>query len=590
MKKKFLKNLICYMQIVCIVALSFGCLCIGGLAEEDVPMAVLLSEEQWEMEAEAMLQLASDELQAKLEESRQKMPKYARSIDECKNKDDLYVLPDGYVYGYFVRPGDQLIKNELVYAADEKGELYNMGLGYKDNTRYSTSSQEEKETEGWDVSGYIPIVPGNVIRVRNLDFFPAEGESRAMFVFFDYEHRYVTCSDIFAEIGQMSDAWAATADGSGQLVEFIIPKVYPAEIAYVRIVAKDIRPESIITVNHMIPETEGTGGWFRIENLFTDEYISTKYENLPDYWIEHLDVKREEIMDTFDAVGENSASFLWYTDAHWNMNAKKSPQLLKYLSSVTPISKTFYGGDIVYDEPTPETLKDESIMAYLDEWREAVKDIPNHHSAVGNHDDGNTTDNIFSAEYVYNYLQAPEASEDVVRGENLYYYIDSEKEQTRYVFLDTAFLNVLYDEAQQAWFRETLISTPANWHIIIVAHTWVTMDYKQDPPVVTDFSYGGKVVLEMVDEYNSRMNEYAQCEARVEFCIGGQSHIDKELRSETGIPVITTETDSRLVRSGLSDDKGTINENAVSAVIVDYDARIIHILRVGRGQNMQISF
>ena len=577
------------MQIVCIVALSLACLCIGGLAEE-VPNIVLLPEEQWKTESEAIMQHASPELLQMLEKSGQKAPKYASAIEDCRNKDDLYVLPDGYVYGYFVRPGDQLIKNELVYATDENGQLYNMGLGYAENTRYSTSNLEEKEAEGWDLTGYIPIVPGNVIRMRNVDFFPAEGESRAMFAFFDYERRYVTCSEVYSKIDDMSSAWAATADGSGQLVEFIIPKVYPAEISYVRIVAKDFRPESIITVNHMIPETEGAGGWYRVGNLLTEEYISSQYEGLPDYWIEHLDVKRDEIMKTFESAGENKASFLWYTDAHWNMNVKRSPQLLKYLSSVTPINKTLYGGDIVFEEPTVETLQDESIMAYLWQWREAVKDVPNHHSVVGNHDDGNTTDNIFSVDYVYDYLLAPEMTDDVVRGDNFYYYIDSENEQTRYIFLDTVFQNILYDEAQQEWLRQTLISTPAGWHVIAIAHTWVSMDYKQDPPVVTDFSYGGKIALEIMEEYNSRMNEFAQCEGRVEFCIGGQTHIDMEMRTETNIPVITTETDSRLVRSNLPDDKDTINESAVSAVIVDYDSRIIHILRVGRGENAEISF
>ena len=276
MNNKFLRNLICYMQIVCIVALSLACLCIGGLAEEEL----ILSAEQWAAESQTIMQKASPELLQKLEESGQGMPEYVSGIDECKDENRLYILPDGHVYVYHVRPGDSQFKNELMYATDENGELYNNGLGYKEKVRYSTTTQEEVYDAGWEVTGYIPVSAGDVLRMRNVEFFSDEEDPRAKFVFFDYKYRYLSCSKNFTHIGGMADAWAATADKDGQLVEWIIPKRYYEDVYYMRIIAKDFSLDSMLTVNHMIPETEGVGGWFRFENLMLDESVFAETEDM----------------------------------------------------------------------------------------------------------------------------------------------------------------------------------------------------------------------------------------------------------------------------------------------------------------------
>jgi hypothetical protein len=49
-----------------------------------------------------------------------------------------------------------------------------------------------------------------------------------------------------------------------------------------------------------------------------------------------------------------------------------------------PINKTNFGGDITLDE-----LKELEKLDYLWDWRTMIRDIPNHHSVPGNHDDCN---------------------------------------------------------------------------------------------------------------------------------------------------------------------------------------------------------
>lgn len=577
--------------------------CAVGVVSYAEQAEVALTEETWMNEYESISSGFSEELLEELLLRDQAIPEYASDFSSCTDVNKLYVLPDGYVYAYLPRVGGASFRNELLYATDADGSLYSNGLGYVDNMRYSSVSSET-EASGWDLTGYIPATPGDVIRLKNIRTFSFDDSSNMKFVFFDYNYDYVSSSSTYSSIDDFSDSWVALSDEEGHLVECIIPSSYDPTISYVRLVARDIRPDSVITVNELINENEVMLSWCRIANAMetkvvistekkqenrtstTKENKSEESANLPEYWLEYLDGKVDQIRQVMEKVGRNKSAFLWYTDAHWNVNARYSPQILHHLYKNTPINKTMFGGDVVYIEPSPEELSDRSIMEYLWEWRAAVRDLPHHHSVVGSHDDGNVTDHIFTDEYVYAYLMAPEECPDIVRGGDFYYYIDDVNERTRYLYLDTACRNVLYDENQQNWVKEALKSTPDQWHIVAIANIW----HGETSDAALQFSYGGAILMDLFDQYNSRQEEFASCGARVEFCIGGHSHVDEVRTSATGIPVITTETDSRNVRSDLPKERGTINENSVNAVIADYANRTIHIIRVGRGDDMVIQY
>ena len=206
----------------------------------------------------------------------------------------------------------------------------------------------------------------------------------------------------------------------------------------------------------------------RLDNL--ENQGNQQQSSIPEYWQAELDQGVKDINTTLLEAGRNKSAFLFYTDVHWNGGAQMAPTLLKYLYQNTGMAKTFFGGDIVADEST-----NYSAMEYLWNWRSQIKDLPNHHSVPGNHDDGNATNNLFSEDYVYSFLLAPEETPDMVWGDGLYYYIDNPTEKTRYLFLDTACYT---DAAEQKEFvKQALISASANWHIVVVAHAWVQPDY-----------------------------------------------------------------------------------------------------------------
>lgn len=306
---------------------------------------------------------------------------------------------------------------------------------------------------------------------------------------------------------------------------------------------------------------------------------------VPAYWKGALDEGAKAINTALCEAGRNKSAFLFYTDAHWNVNHKRSPMLLKYLHNHTGMTKTFFGGDIVSEEST-----DPDVMRYLWEWRNAIKGLPNHHSVVGNHDDGNTTDNLYSEKYVYGYLLAPEETPDMVCGDGMYYYIDHAPERTRYIFLDTAYKGV--DEQQREFLQQALIGTTEGWHIVVVAHVWYMPDYAQEnvrPMPLKGLHPDAAIVTSMLDAYNSRTGVYAACGGWVEFCIGGHIHYDYDATTETGIPIICAETDSYGTRGTYGKAEGTVEEAAVSGIIADYDNHKIHVVRVGRGESREIA-
>ena len=306
-------------------------------------------------------------------------------------------------------------------------------------------------------------------------------------------------------------------------------------------------------------------------------------DNVPGYWLSALKAGAKSINTALCDAGSSKSAFLFYTDAHWNYGAKLAPRLLTYLYRHTGLNKTIFGGDIVQSEGTGY-----DTMAYLWDWRSQLKELPNHHSVVGNHDDGNTTNNLFDESYVYGYLLAAEETPDMVRADTgLYYFIDCPGEKTRYLYLDTAYQGAT--EQQQAFVKNALLTTPDNWHIVAAAHIWHDTDYSVSPPVPAGFNAHAKIFLDLFDQCNGRTGEFAACTAKVEFCIGGHTHWDHDSRTEGGIPILLMECDGWAVRSGLPCTTGTTAEAAVSGIIADYAAGKITVIRVGRGSSRVVS-
>lgn len=323
---------------------------------------------------------------------------------------------------------------------------------------------------------------------------------------------------------------------------------------------------------------------------------------VPEYWRDYLKVKATEINTALQATANRSA-FIWYTDTHWVDNYNKSPMILKYLSENTQLSKTFFGGDIAQ--------ANNGELEAISSWKNMVKNIPNHRSLIGNHDN-NTKTELPTADERAEYFLMFNRTSDMITGadENytnsdinysgkMFYYIDDEVEKTRYICMSTGRMWVYADET--SWVVNTLNSTPNGWHIVILGHLWLNNKYESTgtvidttPPDYTQF------LLDVFDAYNSRLSgvtakhnvsyNFVNAGGKIEFIIGGHVHVDYDFRTTGGIPIILTECDGSGERDPSSSaTKGTTTENCVYGVVADYAADAIKVINVGRGDTRTIS-
>lgn len=224
-------------------------------------------------------------------------------------------------------------------------------------------------------------------------------------------------------------------------------------------------------------------------------------------------------------------------------------------------------------------------------WRKLIGGL-RHHSVLSDDDS-----NAFGAKGAYGVVMAAEETPDVVRGGDYFYFIDDPNERTRYFYLDThqcTSLNAVGDAEMMQFIIEALGRLPEGWHAVAISHIWWLRSLSAIPEYCNQ-------LLGVFDGYNLRKvgsvtvdgitltYDFTRAVGKFEFCIGGNSHTDYSFTTANGIPVILTDTDSQNVVSGSTCTPGTITENAVTAVIANYDERKINIVRVGRGESRVIN-
>lgn len=318
--------------------------------------------------------------------------------------------------------------------------------------------------------------------------------------------------------------------------------------------------------------------------------------SIPEYWKEHLKNRANVIQTAMEKAGRKKSAFLWYTDAHWiNGNSKKSPILLDYLYRNSPMNKVNFGGDIIGDS----LLATREDMKYIYEWRKAIKDLPNHHSVLGNHDmfESDSVD-YEDDNYRYALLIAPEETSDMVIGDGNYYYIDNHAEKTRYLYICYPNTNVDWLLSHSQFIADAIMGVQEGWHIVAISHRWWQYSSSSKPTAGGMGAFEADI-LAVFDAYNARTTrngstyfkaqDFTNAKGKVEFCIGGHIHIDLDLKSDGGIPVIITTADTNQNRVPDSTvDSGTVGtttESAVFGIIADYnDAENTKITVVGVGR------
>lgn len=614
--------------------------CIEGLTEQAVEAAQNAQAAVYRAEAAAERAEACDPAEviesaiASLAKYEQLKPEFAQSEEWLKapanNADTskLYVVPEGNIWAYMYKKGSgptANFKNQIPISTDTDGSIYD-GDGYADNS-YLSSSGGISIQSGCVVSGFIPYTADKPLYFEGVDLSSASTYTRVNLydssktkignmtqtgkavnnAHLNYNFDIVAEGDYFkmtpknlaasfsgvafirisCEFGITGDEWRVTVDEpityttseSGYSWQNTGHAFVPADYEE-RIISLE---EALADHEICIADTEN-----RITKI---EDTMTTGDAIPDYWYTELETKADAICSAMETAGRNKSAFLWYTDSHWTYgNAKVSPMLLKYLYKNTPMNKVNFGGDIVVNSQPRANMK------YLyDEWRNAIRELPNHHSVVGNHD--------IMVDYPYTFLIAPEETADMVMGDGMYYYIDNPCEKTRYLYLDYLTSDTDAMTAQGTFVVDAISNVESGWHIIVIAHRWFQYT-NTDTPTVGAIPAYNKEILQIFDEYNARgthtastyfsTQNFASCKGKVEFCIGGHIHVDYDLTSTGGIPIILTASDTNQDRSSEeTEDSGTlgsITESAVYGIIADYNLNKITVVGVGRGTYREVNY
>lgn len=282
--------------------------------------------------------------------------------------------------------------------------------------------------------------------------------------------------------------------------------------------------------------------------------ILTIDDNIGPYWVEELDNVIDNVaqLQTY----ENGVTFGFITDIHWETNWQKSPKVIDYIVNHSRIDMWLNGGDSATGDGGDGTEQKELLYKCIGSFGKGYK----FYSLNGNHDTNQIGGGTMLTSADIKNLVMP-YDNDVTFGDGNYYWFDYRG--TRFVCLDTG-TNGLSDSAQTTWAASVISASTLPvivcMHIVKISHT------DENPcPFFND-------LITAIG---------ANSDGKVKMIIGGHSHHDFNFIASNGIPVIVLDTDSRFSDDGISRVSGTISEQCLSVVTIDYDAEKINVTRVG---------
>jgi hypothetical protein len=140
-------------------------------------------------------------------------------------------------------------KNWIEYATELDGVTWYNRCGYKKGLRYSASGGNETNSgaEKITISGFIPVNPGDVIRIKNITLKKTSSVGNA--------HHIIIFPSLSLSGGSAKDIataadWQQVWDADSQLVQCTVPA--SLSVKYIRIQAEYIGDDSILTINELI--------------------------------------------------------------------------------------------------------------------------------------------------------------------------------------------------------------------------------------------------------------------------------------------------------------------------------------------------
>ena len=312
------------------------------------------------------------------------------------------------------------------------------------------------------------------------------------------------------------------------------------------------------------------------------------YKDIPSFYQSYIENKISYLIENSSrsAVGD---SFCFITDFHEPSNDKDSPSLIKLIANNKLINFVAFGGDSYNSVQSASDAK-ESIVNFRKLFYGLSVPMFN---VIGNHEYNNPGNTEDQQQYELNKYDVYPL---MYRGSELYfgdcdildYYVDNKAQKIRYIFVSCDTHNAIVS-SQNIWFVNTLMNTPAGYHIVVFTHqgsrgNGVSPYETQIVNSLAASKSGSTIEIEnnTYDFSNHILDPVA--------IFAGHYHgdYDDELN---GIKVITTTTDARSQeKGGLTRTKGDITSQAFDVINIDLTNRIIYMTRIGAGSDRQFNF
>lgn len=540
-------------------------------------------------------------------------PEFANNIEECVDTSKLYVLPDGYIYGYMpiTLPGEPLYTN--LATTFEIGRINSSG------------NIDSSATAATTCADYFDFTAGNVVRVKGLTL---GGYNVGI-----YSSNKTVQTAIKPSFpgGNTSNniTWEKETD---EVYKFTNISNNAAFIRFSGVLVAST-DDVIITVNEEIKEGEPTIGyqWASTGHAFVpadyeDRIVSLEAESkeheeritlleinsnesnkvaVPTFWEEAVN----ECISKIKAlqVGKNCITFPFFSDNH-QRNGYAGVLIAKVMKECN-IPYCFYGGDSISNGYIDS---EETMIAQDKAFDAAMSYIPNGRfcRAVGNHDGywavSADEKHYYTRDQIYElFLREESISQNKHFGDDgTYYYIDDIASKTRFIVLNT---NGIRDESgdvvgntidstQLSWLQNTaLLFNESGWAIVFISHQPISNHYHS--------------LISNAAEVRTIINNYIDGSATNKADVVGwfSGHIHRD-RIYTGIAINTTDdSEGELMgftqvtitsdHTGIAYDdttKHTVsNDNkshAIDFVTINKSTKTVNLTRLGIGEDRRYTY
>lgn len=292
-------------------------------------------------------------------------------------------------------------------------------------------------------------------------------------------------------------------------------------------------------------------------------------QELPSYYNEYLNERASDIVDAMEQMADCEA-FFWITDIHWepDLNARRSPSMIRYLANKTGIDKIMNGGD----------TGNSSVICSnaIDRLREAIGSN-RVYTVNGNHETNDASRYERPFERVHRALRGH--CSDIVYGDKnkSYFYFEDTGSKVRYIGLSTygLFIDNKYEDAytdeQLQWFNQTALNVAEGWTLVIFTHALYAVSSQTNQMYVISQNF-----VDAIDNYQGR--------GKIACVLIGHSHVDRVHIGKTGIPYILSQCDrTEPYRGDINVERlpGTTSENHFEVVLIDKVKQEVRLYAIG---------